>query len=191
MNIIDSFVHEYSQVHYGWACVIAILSFVIYVFVARRTQKNKGKHTPLRTYIEGVVIALYIAIILGGTLLNRTVGTQYETEWMPFWSYWDTFVKGDKYLWRQMLYNVIIFIPWGILFPIAFDKMKGGKVVVCSAAIFSVAIELCQLLFRCGLFEFDDIFHNTLGAAIGFGVWKLGSKIRKDDVRRTILNSDN
>lgn len=191
MNIIDAFVYEYSRVHYGWACVIAFLCFSIYVFTVRRTQRTEGKLVPVRTYVEAFVFGIYIAMILGGTLLNRTAGTQYETEWIPFWSYWDTFVKGDKYLWRQMVYNVLIFVPWGILLPMMLKKERPEKGVIYSAAIFSVAIELCQLLFRCGLFEFDDIFHNTLGAIVGFGLWKLGSKIRAYDVRRKILNSDN
>ena len=191
MNIIDAFVYEYSRVHYGWACVIAFLCFSIYVFTVRRTQRTEGKLVPVRTYVEAFAFGIYIAMILGGTLLNRTAGTQYETEWIPFWSYWDTFVKGDKYLWRQMVYNVIIFVPWGILLPMMLKKERPEKGVIYSAAIFSVAIELCQLLFRCGLFEFDDIFHNTLGAIVGFGLWKLGSKIRAYDVRRKILNSDN
>ena len=191
MNILDSFIYEYSKVHYGWACVIAFLCFALYVFTAKWTQKKKEKPLPIRTYAEGLVFAIYIALILGGTLLNRTAGTQYETEWIPFWSYWDTFVKGDPYLLRQMVYNVLVFVPWGILCSMMLKKEKCAKVVIGSGAMFSLGIELCQLLFRCGLFEFDDIFHNTLGAAIGLGLWKLGSKIRTYDVRRKILDSDN
>ena len=42
---------------------------------------------------------------------------------------------------------------------------------VGSAMVFSFVIELLQLIFRCGLFEFDDMIHNTLGATIGYGVW--------------------
>ena len=35
------------------------------------------------------------------------------------------------------------------------------------SAVFSVVIELLQLFFEKGLFEFDDIFHNTIGGIIG------------------------
>ena len=35
------------------------------------------------------------------------------------------------------------------------------------AVLFSASIEIIQLVTKCGLFEFDDIFHNTLGAVAG------------------------
>lgn len=35
------------------------------------------------------------------------------------------------------------------------------------ALLFSASIEITQLVTKCGLFEFDDIFHNTLGAVVG------------------------
>ena len=34
--------------------------------------------------------------------------------------------------------------------------------------MFSLSIELCQLVFHMGLFEFDDIINNTIGAILGF-----------------------
>lgn len=36
----------------------------------------------------------------------------------------------------------------------------------------SVSIELTQYFTGRGLFEFDDIFHNTLGAVIGYIIMK-------------------
>ncbi len=35
------------------------------------------------------------------------------------------------------------------------------------AVLFSEAIEITQLVTKCGLFGSDDIFHNTLGAVVG------------------------
>lgn len=39
--------------------------------------------------------------------------------------------------------------------------------VVLTAELFSEAIEITQLVTKCGLFGSDDIFHNTLGAVVG------------------------
>ena len=39
--------------------------------------------------------------------------------------------------------------------------------VVLMAVLFSAAIEITQLVTKCGLFGSDDIFHNTLGAVVG------------------------
>jgi glycopeptide antibiotics resistance protein len=38
--------------------------------------------------------------------------------------------------------------------------------------MFSAAIEITQYFTGRGLCEFDDVFHNTLGACIGFIIWK-------------------
>lgn len=40
-----------------------------------------------------------------------------------------------------------------------------------SGFLLSVAIELIQLSFHRGLFEFDDMIHNTLGTVIGIGAF--------------------
>ena len=35
-----------------------------------------------------------------------------------------------------------------------------------------------QLVFQRGYSEFDDVFHNTLGAIIGFVLWKGVNEVR-------------
>lgn len=40
----------------------------------------------------------------------------------------------------------------------------------------SVVIECCQLVFKCGLFEWDDMIHNGIGCMLG------------DMIGNTILN---
>ena len=58
--------------------------------------------------------------------------------------------------------NLIVFIPLGILLC----KLFGWKGVIF-AILFSTGIEIIQLVSRHGLFEFDDIFNNSLGSIIG------------------------
>ena len=40
-------------------------------------------------------------------------------------------------------------------------------VITGTAILFSFTIEMLQLFLMRGLFEWDDVFSNTLGAAIG------------------------
>ncbi|MBR4027500.1 MAG: VanZ family protein [Lachnospiraceae bacterium] len=39
----------------------------------------------------------------------------------------------------------------------------------------SLTIEVLQLFMKKGLFEFDDIFHNTLGGVLGYVIYLCGS----------------
>ena len=66
--------------------------------------------------------------------------------------------------------NVAAFIPVGVLLGCASDKMKWWKVVLIGAS-FSIIIEVLQFVTRRGYAEFDDVFHNTLGCLIGFGLF--------------------
>ena len=44
---------------------------------------------------------------------------------------------------------------------------KKNWVVIVAALVLTAASEVIQLLFGLGLFEWDDIINNTLGAVIG------------------------
>ena len=48
--------------------------------------------------------------------------------------------------------------------------------------IFSSVIELSQLALKRGLCEFDDVFHNTLGCVIGYGVGMMMIGMVRSDV---------
>ena len=57
---------------------------------------------------------------------------------------------------------------------------KNKWVVALITGIFlSVLIEVIQLIYHRGLFEFDDIVHNTLGNVIGILVFMFVSVIGK------------
>ena len=70
---------------------------------------------------------------------------------------------------------MLAFVPLGIFLPVLFRKMQSFCHVVVAAAVLSAVIEISQLIFRCGLCELDDVMNNTLGAAAGYGMWKIVS----------------
>ena len=109
----------------------------------------------------------YMFLVLADTVLIRTSGSlRYEL--LPFWSYRDYFNGTDTSLMKQIIANVILFIPIGFLSGV-FQGWKG----ICIGACFSVIIEVTQLITRRGLFEFDDIIHNTIGTIAGVAMFML------------------
>lgn len=113
-----------------------------------------------------------VLFILGETLLFRKVGESTRFELRPFWSYGEWKDQGT-----QVIANIFMFLPLGILL----GREKGWRVIP-AAAMFSLGIELLQLVTKKGLFEFDDIFHNALGTAIGFGIVTLIGKAQSNNV---------
>lgn len=125
------------------------------------------------------VLSGYLFLILAETVLIRKSG-ELRYELVPFWSWKYVFEKWPLTrsriaILKQILLNIAMFIPIGFLLG-----DKGWKAVGISAGI-SLIIELCQLISKRGLFEFDDIIHNIVGAAIGLGIYALLGKVMRND----------
>lgn len=112
-----------------------------------------------------ILFSAYVFFILSRTLLFRSKKFQ-EPMLELFWSYKQWLLFGSSTLGKEILLNILLFVPYG--FILCF--LVRPKNVIPSALLFSATIEVAQLLLRLGLFEFDDILNNTLGAAIGLGL---------------------
>lgn len=73
---------------------------------------------------------------------------------------------------NQILANVIMFLPVGVLAGRIW-RWRG----LWAAAGLSAAIEILQLITARGLCEFDDVFHNMVGAIIGVGIAMICRKL--------------
>ncbi len=117
------------------------------------------------------LLAGYMFLVLADTVLIRTPGSlRYEL--LPFWSYRDYFNGTDTFLMKQIIANVVMFIPIGFL-----SGMLQGWKGIYIGACFSVIIEVSQLITHRGLFEFDDIIHNTIGTFAGVAMFMLMREI--------------
>ena len=76
--------------------------------------------------------------------------------------------------------NITMFIPVGIVWPICFGKLNSWGKVVLAGAGFSLFIEITQLFFyeRCS--DVDDLILNTSGVAIGALIVFVIRKIKKN-----------
>lgn len=75
----------------------------------------------------------------------------------------------DRYDGWQMniIGNIAMFIPVGIVWPICFRKLDSFKKTVLAGAGFTLFIEATQLFCLGRHTDVDDLFLNTLGATIG------------------------
>lgn len=171
MQKLESFINSYFTFHYGVGFAIGLVIFCGYLYWVSRRKKSQGQSISKKEILCGLALSIYMVFLLGGTVLNREIGEEYLVEWVPFWSYYDLLSEWSKPMAVQMLYNVLVFILWGILLPEIVSAKRKLRFVVLSAVGISLVIEVTQLVFKLGLFELDDVFHNTLGAVIGYGLW--------------------
>ena len=105
------------------------------------------------------VLIPYMFLVLAATVLTRDAGESAKYHLKLFWSYGSAF----RYQKNQILANIVMFIPIGVF--LGFEKKRW---FVVYGVLFSILIELIQLITHRGMFELDDIFHNTCGLLLGF-----------------------
>ena len=62
--------------------------------------------------------------------------------------------------------NILCFIPIGIMVGLISDKYRILKVLIVGLFV-SLVVEFSQLIWAKGVFDVDDLFNNSLGAAVG------------------------
>lgn len=78
--------------------------------------------------------------------------------------------------------NAFMFMPLGFLLPFIWKKYRHWLAPVSLAAGFSLLIELLQLFNR-RVTDIDDLIMNSLGALLGFLVWRLWNLLTKQESR--------
>lgn len=67
--------------------------------------------------------------------------------------------------------NILVFMPFGILFPMVIRRRWKFLHVFLGAFIMALGIEAFQLFSAFGAFDVDDILLNCIGAVLGYLVY--------------------
>lgn len=73
---------------------------------------------------------------------------------------------------RPYIENILLFIPLGFILPCIWKKYEVLWKTALSGITFTLIIELCQLFNR-RITDIDDLLMNTLGALIGWVIFRL------------------
>ena len=160
--------------------IAEIALFVILYYSINRQIKNSRK-------IVSIMLIGYLAVVLIITLGIRSYDPEVEVNLSLFSTYkmmfqrtvdylkianyakaWQEFIWIGYVSWSCVILNVLLFVPLGYLLPLSFNKLEKWYIVLVIGIGLSAAIETAQLLTHRGWFDVDDIFHNGLGAFIGW-----------------------
>ena len=158
MDFTGTLLNEYNSLPAYWWLWLIVVALAVWLIDGRKISSR-----PL--------LAAYILFILMETVIGRKVGVG-RVELVPFWSY------SHPELRMEIVLNYMLFIPLGVLLYLCFGE-KFGLRVVMAGFLLSVSIELIQLTFKIGVFEFDDMIGNTVGCLIGTIIGKLIRKKKK------------
>lgn len=128
------------------------------------------KDLNIKRTVMGILFVECIFIIFCSTVVYRETLPEARSNFIPFWNY-QAIRRGDDRCFVEVLLNVILFIPIGFLACGLRRINKWWKVALVGAVI-SCTIEGLQLWLQKGFCELDDVFHNTLGAIVGYNLYQ-------------------
>lgn len=132
---------------------------------------SKGKYSiRLSKFIFILLLICWGAIVLGLTTLSRPAMFTGEFNPTLFSSYVSTWNKWSVSEFQLIIFNMIMFVPLGVLLPLIDKKNKLFWRAFFLSIGFTLSIEIFQLVSGKGIFEFDDILHNTIGSVAGYFV---------------------
>ena len=167
----------FKYIFLGYEILTSLIPFLIVFIFIRFDQKRNGIPVPkyhigiiliLFTYIAGVYHFTGIGTIYDGFLYQLKLNPE-QINLIPF--------SQDVHITSYIL-NIILFVPLGVLAPIVWKKMDKLINTVSLGFIFTLFIELTQLLNN-RITDIDDIIMNVLGTIIGFVIFKILNKITK------------
>ena len=81
-------------------------------------------------------------------------------------SFRTAFISHNYYLLLEIVLNSIMMIPFGVWMGCIFNKTV--QCVLVDSILFELTIEMVQLVYKNGVFEFDDIIFGCCEAIIGY-----------------------
>ncbi len=173
-------------IRYVQVTVIVALLFFIPFLCMRYKYLNKNDRWPIRNKNREVAVLGFVfymmclfqitALRFGGIgwNLESMMARETRVNIRPMVVLWNWAVKGR---WWHLFYNavgnVIWFLPFGILIPALFRSKRKLYKTVIVAIITSFSIESLQYILCTGVSDIDDIILNTIGAGIGYVIFKV------------------
>jgi glycopeptide antibiotics resistance protein len=141
---------------------------LIVLVLAKRISIKKG--------LAVLLLIAYYMLVLASTVFARNVVPDSRIIVGVLWKF-RLICDGQSYLIGELIYNILMFIPIGILTPCIRGDVGGGRILI--VGVFSSwVIEFLQIVYKCGYFETSDIVCNSLGMVLGYAAYRLISKIR-------------
>ena len=179
---------------FGFSLLLSFLAMFFYLYAYESIGAGKGWKSAMMTWYQKFkesvffrklfFLAFVTSLILFRTLLNRDLWMNPLSKVMGGWGIWET-VNGEQQLTTECIENVIMMVPFSAVVMWTFEEKIGNgwkKILRQSgkiAFIFSVSIEMLQLLLRLGTFQLSDIFYNTVGGIIGGLIYSVVMKAGK------------
>lgn len=149
--------------------ILALFMAVGYFLVYKRFLKGDKNLDKRKVFIWFCFMG-YIIMVIGVTFIGRGVRTYGDSNLHFLSTYREAWNSFSTTSWTQLLLNIIMLVPLGIILPLINNRFRKFKWTIVASLLFTLTIETIQILTGYGVFDLDDIFNNMIGAIVGYGI---------------------
>ncbi|MBR2403364.1 MAG: VanZ family protein [Lachnospiraceae bacterium] len=157
--------------------VVALIGVLLLIYnLIAKLRKRKKVTIPIGRLLLYAVFIVYIVVVVGATMLRYSglsISWENREIYPLFYSYKEAWNHFSAREWRNIILNIMMFVPFGFLLPLVSKKFQIFWKTYLTGFLFTFLIEMTQLLFNLGICELDDFMNNTVGAMIGYGFYRL------------------
>jgi len=163
---------------YGWLRKLAWIGFIFYSFIVLWV-----------VLIQRTIVRVY-SYFFNGDAYNPYISLPYENEKFFDFTWWASNINfipfqtiyfygtGSQYvnfdiIVNNLAGNMFLLLPLGLLLPFLARKFQKISSIVAIAFVVSFSVEVIQFTLQIGRADIDDVILNTIGALIGFGIYKI------------------
>ncbi|MDO5418127.1 MAG: VanZ family protein [Lachnospiraceae bacterium] len=146
--------------------------------------RNTTKHQKMGWVMFLAYLALLVYFLFFAEAFGRTDNSRVDyaynltplKEIQRFWTYREKL--GIQAFLLNIVGNVAAFVPCGFFLPIVSRRSKKWYNTFLISFSFSLCVELTQLVSRVGSFDVDDLLLNTIGAVLGYLLYRMVQRAR-------------
>ena len=139
------------------------------------SRQHTGLTVSVRSYMWNVIVwflfVVYMVVMFITVFLSREPGSRQGID-MTLFGTWGETPQAHAFV----IENILLFVPFGILYPVAVPG-RWKYFTVLTGMIISVVIETVQLVTQRGYCQLDDVVMNTLGSLVGYVIFVIARSI--------------
>lgn len=149
---------------------IFVVPGVILYFL--QLKKKDKEQTTIHT-LTAFVFCYYLIGMLTMTGIGKIKEFSPKFDWIPF----AEMISGPV----DTALNVVLFLPFGFFLPLLYKKYNRIRRIALAGFLLSLSVELVQMFGR-GTTDINDLITNTVGACLGYCLYKLLSKLTQSEL---------
>lgn len=190
---------KYYFLHFLFLPILVslVLYFIILIVKYKKMEGETSFSDSLKENIINrknllvIVPILYSFILYHATVTNRIITNQRFEPLSDIFGGWKI-VELQYFYDFSPVWNVVMFLPMAFITSVSlryiknieFSNLKITTISSLFSFILSLLIEISQIIFHAGTFQFSDLFYNTLGGFVGALIYILIINICKKSTKR-------